>query len=255
MIFNKKTRNLFFLSFIFSSLMISSCVDDPCFTYYQVEYPFEIGSVSDSISIGDTVFFDIAIATSHKNIMGGSNIVLPLELIYHNLNIVRIENDSIDILSSDATPACSSFDYYCKKGALDESYHNYFYPLVYESQNDSLLGSYKFVAKESGTYVFFLYDYAFELYRSDPLGEQNISISDVECLEYYWHGLFLNQNVDNNYYILDEHKARFDTVYFLYYDRNDPNYDRSNYHNPNNKNYVNDMKQNLRFGTYSFVVK
>jgi hypothetical protein len=63
----------------------------------------------------------------------------------------------------------------------------------------------------------------------------------------------VNQNVNNNYYIIEKRQVHFDTTKFWYYNLNASNpYNTSD---PNNKNSMTDFKKNLQFGTFSVVVK
>lgn len=250
--------NFKLLTIVFVILIIGglfSCSDDPCFKYYQVEYPFKMYSKADTIDIGDTIFLDIAIANPFTNVMSGESIELPPELIEHFIYMTFIDKDSIVLQSIYRTGACSLFSFVCLKGNLENDFGNWFYPMEYIKQGDSLFGQFAFIANNSGTFVFHLSDYAFDKYEPDPLEDYNISLGEAECYEYYWQGLFINNKQDNNFYIIKDHSIHFDTTSFKYWDRNDSNYDKVNDHNPNNKNYPNDMKQNLKYGTYSFVVR
>lgn len=241
--------------FIISLLTIFSCKPKKnCNVFYQVHFPFNLHAKSDTISIGDTVYLDVNLSRNFKEVLSGNNLYLPEEFIKHNIAIFKLDKDSVNLDDISSTGGLSDFNSLSLIGSLGPNFHNWERLANYIFTKDSAVGSYRFIAKDTGTFVFYLSDAAYYNYHS-PLSKYNISFGNIDCTESYWHGLFVNDNIDNNYYIIQKRHAFFDTTSFKYYNFNDPNYDLSDRYNPNNKNFVNDQKQNLKLGTFSVVVK
>ncbi len=247
---SKARKTVYLISIILMTIIFTSC--DPknsCYVYHQVTFPINLYAKSDTIHLGDTVSLEVAFPRKLKEELYEEYIYLPEDFIKHNLSIVKIDKDTVQLNSTTSTGAISSFKSFSIVGNLTDVFINYNQLFTYLLKNDSVFGSFKFIAQDTGTFVFYLIDFAYYKYRSDL----PYSLSNTDCFEEYWPGLMLNKNEDNNFYIIKKHHVFFDTTMAMYFDRDYSGPEYAN--NPNVKNGPNDNRKNLRYGTFSVVVR
>ncbi len=249
---SKKTKNWVIILLIFPlGLLLNNCgVKDTCYYYHQVTFPISISAKSDTINIGDTVKIDMAFSRTLKEELTEDYLFLPEEFIDHYISIVKIDRDYVDLISTYSTGGVSSFDTLSLVGQLSYDFINFNRHFRYKITSDSVFGSFRFIAKDTGTFVFDLVDAAYYRFQGS-LRKQGITLCNTECNEQYWHGFMKNLNTNNNYYIIQKRHVYFDTTRFHYFDQTVP----YNPTDPNHKNNVNDFKKNLQYGTFSVVVK
>lgn len=246
MAFNKRINQLKLWVIVPIVLFFSNCdPNDYCILYHQVEIPVNIYAANDTIHIGDTISLDIAFSRSLKEILYPDHIFLPDKLLKSGISIYKIDSNNIKLLLYNTMGINNSFDTLSIIGSFTNSRI-----INYEITNDSVFGKFRFIAKDTGTFVFVLNDGL--LNSAASIEELSISFgTSTECSEMYLPCLFKNSNINNNFYIIQQRQVHFDSTLVRYYDGNIAR----NISDPNNKNSVNDDKRNLEFGTFSVVVK
>jgi hypothetical protein len=249
--FNKtKFVYLFIMGVLITPIINSSCGNkDNCFVYHQVTFPFNMYAKSDTISLGDTVSIELAFPRRLKEVLYDDYLYLPKDFFRHVVSIIKIDKDSIELNNlQSSTGDIFDFNAIALVGELSYTFGSYNQHIDYLITEDSVFGDFKFIALDTGTYVFYLSDFAYYNFRDDL----PYALSNTECYESYWHGLMLNENPDNNYYIIKKHQVHFDTLHVQYFDVTQDGVHDLN--NPNARHSVNDDKKNLRYGTFSVVV-
>lgn len=233
-------------------LVLTKCgVKDTCFYYHQVTFPITISAKSDTINIGDTVKIDMAFSRRLKEELESDFLFLPVDFIDHNIIIMKIDTSFVDLTNVNSTGGVASFDTLSIVGQLKDNFLNQIRRFSYNITSDSVFGSFRFIARDTGTFVFCLSDGAFYKYFYHDMDDLGISLIETECYEKYWHGFMKNLNANNNYYIIQKRNVYYDTTHMYYFDQTVPYKPKD----PNHKNSINDFKKNLQYGTFSVVVK
>lgn len=248
-------KNKNFLNILLFSIIGFNFSCDPkneCYYYHQVTFPITIYAESDTIQIGDTIHLNVAFSRKLKEVLYSDYVYLPEDFITHNLSIYKIDRSNFELNNTNFPGSVSSFDTNAVIGRFKDIFMNTILNINYILKNDSVFGSFNLIAKDTGTFVFYITDAA-SYHYNQGLNNYGISLSNTECNQSYWHGLMVNLNTNNNYYIIQKHHVHFDTTKFWYYNLNSSN--PYNTGDPNNKNSMTEMKKNLEFGTFSVVVK
>jgi len=240
---NNKLKTLLFTIIIIAFAM--GCEEKHCYNDYQATFPFNMYAKSDTINIGDTISLKVRFTRAIFNQAPSEDFYLPDEFVEHDLNIVILDHDSVDLNSIYSTGGYSSFEIVNNIGHLGGAYFNSLVEINYEITHDSAFGDFQLIARDTGVFVFTIHDHAFYRYKNELTQNYDITIGHSQCYEYYWHGLFLNQNENNNYYIIQKNNAFNHLEHFEYFDPD----------NRMNKNSINDRKHDLEFGSFSVVVR
>ena len=238
-------KNIKFIILSITIIIIAFAMgcEKQCYKYYQASFPINMYAKSDTINIGDTIFLKARFSRLIVNQAESGNFYLTDEFFYHNLNIVLLDRDSVDLMSIYSTGAYNSFDIFNKTGYFGEVYGNSLVKINYKTVNDSAIVDLQLIAKDTGVFVFMLVDQAAYRFGVLPISNKgNYTLGNSDCLEYYWHGLFINENTNNNYYLIKEHNAYIEdtTPYLTPDDRNKSSKDR---------------QHDLEFGSFSVVVR
>jgi len=215
-----------------------------CYKYYQASFPINMYAKSDTINIGDTIFLKVKFSRAMINQAPSEDFYLTDEFIEHNLDIVLLDHDSVRLDGINTTGAYNNFDIVNNIGHLGDAYYNSIVEINYQITHDSAFGDFQLIARDTGVFVFRIYDAASFRYHN-RMSDYGLTLGNQKCNEYYWHGLFTNQNTSNNFYIIQDNNAYTVTKLNTYFDPD----------NRMNKNSTNDRQYDLEFGSFSVVVR